>query len=76
MMNRGKGLGEKIRVWGEGAVEFSKFGFDDFRDCRDIEFIVCRIVEDIPGSVEDGTKDFGLKNIYWVYFYLFIFCEM
>ena len=30
-----------------------EFGFDDFRDCRDVEVIVCRVVGDIPGSVED-----------------------
>ena len=33
-MNRGKGLGKSIRVGEEGAV---KFGFDDFRDCRDVD---------------------------------------
>ena len=41
MMNRGKGLGENIRVGEEGALEFR---FDDFRDCRDVEAIVCRVV--------------------------------
>ena len=32
MIDGGKGLDESIRVSGEGAVEFSEFGFDDFRD--------------------------------------------
>ena len=35
-------------------------GFDDFRDCRDVEVNMCRRVGDIPGSDEDGTKDFRL----------------
>ena len=43
---------------GEGAVEF---GFDD---CKDVEVIVCRVVGDLPGSVADGTKDFGLKTLH------------
>ena len=42
---------------GEGDLEFSELGFDDFR-VRDVEVIACRAVGDIPGSVEDGTKDF------------------
>ena len=46
-----------------GAVEFLEFGFDDFRVCRDVEVIVGRAVKDIPGSVEDGTKDFGLETL-------------
>ena len=29
------------------------FGFYDFRDCRDFEVIVGRVVGGIPGSVED-----------------------
>ena len=41
-----------IMVGREGDVEF---GFDDFRDCRDVEVIVGYVVGDIPGSVEDGT---------------------
>ena len=52
-------MGEKIRV-GKGAVEF---GFDDFTDCRDVEIIVCSVVRDVPGSVEDGAKDFGLETL-------------
>ena len=43
-------------------MEFLELGFDDFRDCRDIEVIVCRVVGDIPGSVENGAKDFGLET--------------
>ena len=45
----------------EGAVGFLEFGFDYFRDCRDVQVIVCRIVGDVPGSVED--VDF--KPIYY-----------
>ena len=44
----------------EGAVEYLEFGFDDFRNCWDV---VGRVVGDIPGSVEDGTKDFGLATL-------------
>ena len=46
---------------GEGAVEILEFGFDDFRDCRD-EVIVGRVVGDIAGSVEDGTKNLEIGN--------------
>ena len=59
-MARGRGLGKRIR---EGAAEFLEFGFDDFRDCRDLEVIVDRAVGNIQGSVEDGTKDFGLETL-------------
>ena len=44
MMDRGKGLGKRIRVGGEGAVEFLEFGFDDFREFRDFEFIMGHLV--------------------------------
>ena len=47
----------------EGAVEFLELGFDDFRGCRDIDVIVDRVVGDIPGSVEDGTKDFEVETL-------------
>ena len=51
-------------VRGEGAAEF---GFDNFRDCRGVEVIMCPVVGDIPGSVEDGTKGFGLETwIHWM----------
>ena len=63
MINRGKKLGKRIRLGGEGAMEFLEFGFDDFRDCRDFEVIVSRVGGDIPGSVEDGTSDFGLDTL-------------
>ena len=39
-----------------------EFGFNYFRDCRDVEVIVGREVRAIPGSVEDGTKDFGSET--------------
>ena len=48
---------------GEGAVEFWEFGFGDFRFCRNVEVIVCPVVRELPGSVEDGTKDFGLETL-------------
>ena len=35
-----------------------RFGFDDFRDCRDVTGIVGRVVGDIPGRVEDVMYDF------------------
>ena len=59
-MNRRKGCGERIREGGLGAVEF---GFNDFKDWRDVEVIVCRLVGNMPGSVEDGTKDFRLETL-------------
>ena len=41
-MNRGKGLGEKIKVGGEGAVEFLEFLLDDLRDGRMLShFVSC-----------------------------------
>ena len=43
--------------------EFSEFGFDDFRDNRDVEVILGRVVGDIPGSIEKGTKDLGLETL-------------
>ena len=63
MMNRGKRLGEKIRVGAEGALEFMEFEFDDSRDCREVEVIMSRVVGDIPGSVEGGAKDLGLETL-------------
>ena len=53
-MGRRKRFRKRIGAGGEGAVEFSEFGFDDFRDGRDV---------DIPGSIEDGTMDFGLETL-------------
>ena len=61
-MNGGKGLREWIRVGGEGAVEFSEFGFGNFKGCRNVEVIVCRLVGDIPGSVVDGKKELWIGN--------------
>ena len=55
-MGRWKGLGKKRGTCGI-------FGVDDLRDCKDVEVIVGRVVRDIPGSVEDGEKGFGLKNL-------------
>ena len=40
-----------------------KHGFDYFRGCRDVGEIVDRVGGDIPGSVEDGMKDFGLETM-------------
>ena len=37
-----------------GAVEFSEFGFDDFRICSYVEVIFRRAVGDVPGCVKDG----------------------
>ena len=48
---------------GEGAVEFLEFGLDDLRDYRDVDVIVCRVVGDTPGRVEDVAKAFGLETV-------------
>jgi hypothetical protein len=45
-------------------VEFSEFGFDDLRDCRDIKVIVSGMVGDIPRGNEDSAEDFRLE--FWV----------
>ena len=37
-MDREKGLGKRIRVSGEGTT---KFGFDDYRDCREVLRSLC-----------------------------------
>ena len=63
VMDKGNGLGKGIGVGEEGAVEFLEFGFDDFRNCRDVKVIVGPLVGDIPGSGEDVTKDFGLETL-------------
>ena len=66
-------------------MEFFEIVFDDFRDFRDVEVIVGRVVGDVPGSVEDGTKDFGLETLgAWLSYhvgsrmalYIFIFLLM
>ena len=44
-------------------MDFFEFGFCDFRDCRDVEVVVCRVVGDMPGSVEYCTNDFGLETL-------------
>jgi hypothetical protein len=51
MVGSGKGLGSRIRLGGEGAVEFLEFGFDDLRDCRDNKVI------------EDSAEDLGLESL-------------
>ena len=56
MMGRAKGMSKRIRVSGEG------FGFDGFRNFWDVDVIVGCVAGDVPGSVEDGTKDFGLEK--------------
>ena len=62
MMNREKGLGERIRVGGEGAVEFFEFGFDDFRDGWDVEVIECRVVGDMSGSIGGWYEGLWIGN--------------
>ena len=51
-------------VWALGWAErdFFEFGFDQFRDYKDVEVIVCHVFGDIPGSIEDGAKDFALET--------------
>ena len=58
MMDRGYGLGKRIRVGGEGAVDF-----EDFRDCRGVEVIMGCVVGNIPGSFEGGMKDVGFEAL-------------
>ena len=48
---------------GEGAVEFSKFGFDHPRDCKDFKIIEGGMVGDIPRIIEDSAEDFGLETL-------------
>ena len=62
MMDRGKGLGNIIRVAEEGTMEFSELGFHVFGDCWDFKSIVGGVIGYIPGSVKDGAKDFGLET--------------
>ena len=63
MIDRGKGLGKRIMVRGEGTMEFLELGFDDLGGCRDFKVIVGGVVGDIPGSVKDIAKDFGLETL-------------
>jgi hypothetical protein len=58
-----KALGYRIRVGGKGPVAFLEFGFDDLRDCRDIEVIVGGMVGDVPRGIEDIAEDFGLETL-------------
>ena len=39
------------------------WSLDVFKNCKDIEVFVCRVVGDIPGSIEDGEKDFELETL-------------
>ena len=48
----------RLGVGGDRAVEFSDFGFDNFRNCMDFE-----VIGDILRGVEDGTKDFRLATL-------------
>ena len=63
MIDRGKGSGKRIRVGGEGTVEFLELGFDVFGDCRDFKVIVGGVIGDVPGSVKGRAKDFGLETL-------------
>ena len=48
-------------------MEYSKFGFDNFKDCSDVKVIVGRVVGDQPGSAEDVPKDFVFECIgFWL----------
>ena len=44
-------------------MAFLKLGSDDFGHCRDFKVIVGGVVGDIPGSVRDSAKDFGLETL-------------
>jgi hypothetical protein len=50
-------------VEGVGAVEFSEFGFDDIRDCRDIKVIASGMDGDIPRGIEESAEDIGLETL-------------
>ena len=55
MIDRRKGLSERIKVGGEGTMEFSELGLDVFRDCRDFKVIVGNVVGEVPRSVKDSA---------------------
>ena len=44
-------------------MEFLELGFDNFGPCRDFKVIVGGVVGDIPGSVKDSAKYFGLETL-------------
>jgi hypothetical protein len=49
-------------VGGEGAVEFSKFDFDDLRDSRCIKVFVGGMVGDLSRGIEVSAEDFGMET--------------
>ena len=44
-------------------MEIVELGFDDFGDCRAFKVIVGSVVGDIPETVKDSAKDFGLVTL-------------
>jgi hypothetical protein len=44
-------------------VEFSESIPNFFQNCREIGILMEGEVGDIPGSVKDSTKDFGLEGL-------------
>lgn len=44
-------------------MKFKKLFFDDFFYGRDIKVVMSGEIGDIPRSVKDGAKDFGLETL-------------
>jgi hypothetical protein len=42
-------------------VKFPEFNSNFFQDCREVGILMEGEVGDIPGSVKDSAKDFGLE---------------
>jgi hypothetical protein len=44
-------------------VEFQESILNFFQNCREVGILMEGEVGDIPGSVKDSTKDFGLEGL-------------
>jgi hypothetical protein len=44
-------------------VKFPKSNSNFFQDCSEVGILMEGEVGDIPGSVKDSTKDFGLEGL-------------
>jgi hypothetical protein len=64
------GMGWKVSVldnwvgigWKVG-VEFAKTSTDFFKDCKEVRVLMEGEIRDLPGSVKDSSKDFGLEGL-------------
>ena len=52
-MDRGNGLYKRIEVEVKEAMEFLECEFDDFRNSRDVQVIVSRVVRVLLGTTLD-----------------------